>query len=514
MKASLLTLTALMALAEPAWGAMRYAIVVGVNDGDKQEKTLRYAESDAKRIADVLKSVGGFHPEDVILLTDVSAADLRRALIETNARIRTSTDKGMLFIFYSGHGDGDSLHLGGTHLPLSELRDLAVGSSAEARVLVIDSCRSGVLTRVKGGTVGPSFPVDRELPLTASGLAILASSAAGEDAQESDQIGASFFTHYLASALIGAADRNGDGLVTLGEAFSYASERTLAATTTSLAGPQHPTYRLELGGRDDLVLTKLAGLKKGLGLLAFSDAGQYVIQKGDDAGLAVAEVTMAEGPARSVALEEGAYQVTRRAPEYLLQGGFQVSPGGVTNVEMKSMRRVEYARVVRKGGTEVSSALSVYAIGGARGSLFDIGTAWQSGVGVRFDIHELALELRFGAGGATRHNARIDILTNDFSASAVAVRGFDLGPLTLSVGLEAGGLCLLQRFTDGMTPSRRTYGAMVGPIGILEVPLGRFYARLEGEVFTYLLPLGNDVDVVSSRTPVTGRVGAGAGVYF
>src|SRR5262249_24801637 len=148
---ALLSLAALLALAEPAWGATRYAIVVGVNDGDKQEKTLRYAESDAKRVAEVLRTVGGFHPEDIILLTDVSAADLRRALIETNARIRTSTDKGLLFIFYSGHGDGEALHVGGTHLPLNELRDLAVGSSAEARVLVIDSCRSGVLTRVKGG---------------------------------------------------------------------------------------------------------------------------------------------------------------------------------------------------------------------------------------------------------------------------------------------------------------------------------------------------------------------------
>jgi caspase domain-containing protein len=514
---AVIALAALFALAGEARAATRYAIVVGENDGDKQEKVLRYAESDAKRVAEVLRSVGGFHPEDVIVLTDVSAEDVRRALIETNARIRTSGEKSMLFIFYSGHGDSESLHLDGSHLPLAELRDLAVGSPAEARVLVIDSCRSGALTRVKGGTIGPSFPVEKEIPLTAAGLAILASSAAGEDAQESDQIGASFFTHFLVSAFIGAADRNGDGLVTLGEAFNYASERTLAATTTSLAGPQHPTYRLELGGRDDLVLTKLASLKKGLGLLAFSEAGQYVVQQGGESGLAVAEVTMGEGPARSIALEEGDYHVTRRGADYLLQGEFQVLPGGITSVDTRSMRRVEYARVVRKGGTDVSSAFSMYAIAGARGALFDIGTAWQTGVGARLDVQELSLELRLGAGGATRPRNevhRIDIATHDFTLSAVGVRAFDLGPVTLAIGLEVGGLWLAQRFTDNQTPSRNTYGAMVGPIGIVEVPWSRVYLRVEGEVLTYLLPLGNDPEDASKSTPVTGRVGAGVGFYF
>jgi hypothetical protein len=231
-------------------------------------------------------------------------------------------------------------------------------------------------------------------------------------------------------------------------------------------------------------------------------------------GIAIAEVTMNDGPPRGLVLEEGTYQITQRASDHLLQGEFRVTQGSSTPVDSEAMRRVEYARVVRKGGTEVSSVLSAYAIGGARGSLFDIGAAWQTGAGVRLDIQELALELRFGAGGAKRRNVRIDINTNDFSVSAVGLRAFDLGPLTMGIGLEAGGLLLYQRFNDGMTPNRRTYGAMVGPIGTVEVPFDRFYARFEGEVFTYLLPLGNNPDQSSNSTPVTGRVGAGVGFYF
>ena len=75
----------------------------------------------------------------------------------------------------------------------------------------MDSCRAGVVTRVKGGRKGPTFAIDWDQSMDAEGVAILNSSAAGEDAQESDRLRASFFTRFFASALIGAADRNGDG---------------------------------------------------------------------------------------------------------------------------------------------------------------------------------------------------------------------------------------------------------------------------------------------------------------
>ena len=173
-------------------------------------------------------------------------------------------------MYYSGHADGDALHLGGTRLDLVELRDVTAGSSAEARVLVVDSCRSGALTRVKGGRPVPNFEITLDSPPRAQGFAILTSSAAGEDAQESDQLRASIFTHHLISGLLGAADRDHDGRVTIDEAFEYSSERTLAATASSLPGPQHPTYRLEIGGRNDLILSEPGRAARDRGFLAFA----------------------------------------------------------------------------------------------------------------------------------------------------------------------------------------------------------------------------------------------------
>src|SRR4029077_15943935 len=132
---------------------------------DRSEVVLRYAESDARRVATVLRAVGGFFPEDITLLPAVGADDVRRALIALNARLRqTGGNRSMLFVFYSGHADADALHLRGTRLGVQELRDLVAGSPADARVLVVDSCRSGALTRVKGGRPTQPFQVQVEAP--------------------------------------------------------------------------------------------------------------------------------------------------------------------------------------------------------------------------------------------------------------------------------------------------------------------------------------------------------------
>jgi uncharacterized caspase-like protein len=247
------------AIAEPR----RFALLIGQRAGLVDDEPLRFAESDAERVGAVLRELGGFASEDVIILTASTAPQVRRALISLNARLREVSGDSLLFVFYSGHADADALHLEGSLLPMSELRDLVVGSSATARVLVVDACRSGGVTRSKGGHRAAAFAIDVDERLRSKGVAILSSSSEGEDSQESDSLSASFFTHYLVSALRGAADVDVDGRVTLVEAFTFASERTLAATSRTVAGPQHPTYRFDLAGREDLVLTRPVALALG-----------------------------------------------------------------------------------------------------------------------------------------------------------------------------------------------------------------------------------------------------------
>jgi 8-oxo-dGTP pyrophosphatase MutT (NUDIX family) len=78
-----------------------------------------------------------------------------------------------------------------------------------------------------------------------------------ESSQESDRIGASFFTWHLVAGLRGAADEDGDGLVTLSEAYGYTFRETRRSTEDALAGPQHPNYALDLAGQGDFVMTDL-----------------------------------------------------------------------------------------------------------------------------------------------------------------------------------------------------------------------------------------------------------------
>jgi hypothetical protein len=510
--AAILVGTLLTAAASPALAeANRFALVIGANAGDADEVTLRYAESDADRVAGVLRTLGGFAPENVVVLDDQRASEVRRALISLNARVRALSGESLMIVYYSGHADADAIHLGGTRLPMNELRDLVTGSAASARVLVLDACRSGTITRVKGGTRGPAFEIDVGFPVGAEGVAMLSSSAAGESSQESDALGASFFTHALVSALLGAGDTNHDGVVTLGEAYSYAKERTLAATSRTVVGPQHPTFRLDLGGREDLVLTRPGGEHRNIGTLAFARSGIYVVHKGTQEGPVVAELAADDGGGK-IALDAGRYFVTRREPDHLEQGRFDVAVHGTTLVAPEAMARLEYARVVRKGGTVRKVAGSLFADGGVRGELFGLGTAWRTEVGGRVDLRQVSLALRVAFSQSARDNGRLDITTREIDFAVDGLRAFDLGPLTLDVGLEAGAAVFAQAFHDPATPDRASVGPFVGALGQLELPLPhRFYARLEVAGLFYFLHTG---DASGTSSAATYRLGLGLGVAF
>jgi hypothetical protein len=202
----------------------RFAIVVGNNSGVADDGPLQYATADATRVYDVLRDLGGFQPVNMVLLHEESAETLRRTLITVNDRIRAAVSvpgtQAMLVVYYSGHSDADDLHLGGSRFPIAELAQLARGSAASFRLVVLDACRSGSLTRFKGGRIRAPFALPDERQL-GDGVAFLTASSASEDAQESDELRGSFFTHAFVSGLLGAADQDGDGSIALDEAYRY-----------------------------------------------------------------------------------------------------------------------------------------------------------------------------------------------------------------------------------------------------------------------------------------------------
>jgi len=357
----------------------RYAVVIGNNRGAPDEQPLRYAESDAQRFSDLLGDIGGVPRENQVVLRGKSADQVRRALIATNERIRMAprpAADAVLLVYYSGHGDADALHLGDTTLLLRELEALVHGSPAAVRVFVIDSCRSGSITHVKGGRPAPPLVLATAAPLLGEGMIVLTASTLTEDAQESDQLGGSFFTHYLLSGLRGAADANGDRVVTLGEAFGYARDQTIIASSRTLAGTQHPTFHYDLRGRADLPLADL-GNATGHGTLTLpAGATWLVLRTGSSPGV-VGEIA-ADARRRTLSLQPGIYTVRGRARDALLEGTATVTAARDTAVDPDQLERTMYASLVRKGRGESLTGVSGPFVG------YTIQTDIPNGYGLSF----------------------------------------------------------------------------------------------------------------------------------
>lgn len=239
----------------------RLAVVVGSNAGNPGRRPLRFADNDARKVARVLLDLGGVEPDDLLLLEGATTTEVERAFALLTARItalhRAAGTHVVLFFYFSGHSDGVALELGADRLGYGALRRLLAGSGAEVKVAIVDACQSGALLSTKGGAAGPGFHVALADDAFAQGSVFLTSSAGSEYALESAEVQGSYFTHHLVSGLRGAADRSGDGRVTLAEAYQYAFDRTVAATSATAVGPQHPAYDYALSGQGELVLTDL-----------------------------------------------------------------------------------------------------------------------------------------------------------------------------------------------------------------------------------------------------------------
>lgn len=111
--------------------AKRYALLIGANRGLASDGVLRYAVDDAQGVADVLTRLGGVAPNDIVLLREPGANEVRAALSRLH-RLLSLEQPGasMLFVYYSGHADAQGLHLNGT---VFGMRTIAwVASSAVA----------------------------------------------------------------------------------------------------------------------------------------------------------------------------------------------------------------------------------------------------------------------------------------------------------------------------------------------------------------------------------------------
>lgn len=250
----------------PSRVGRRVAIVVGANEPAPGRQALRYSHDDARMLADTLVQVGHFSRTDVRVLLEPRPGDVLTALDTASRELAALPGDSLLLFYYSGHSDGQHVYPHGEKLPLTDLRERLGRSSARVRIAIVDTCRGGSWTRAKGLTVGPPLdPIDL-MNVATEGTALLSSSSGMESAHEAGSIKGSFFTHHLNAGLLGAADTSGDGNVTLQEAFVYARERTVRDSARMAATTQHPSFDMQLRGRQDIVLAQTKSSKSALAI--------------------------------------------------------------------------------------------------------------------------------------------------------------------------------------------------------------------------------------------------------
>jgi hypothetical protein len=473
----------------------RFALLIGNDAGASHEQRLRFAETDAERVYAALRELGGFSPANIVLLRGETMDTVRSTLITLNDRLRERASipgsQTMLFVYYSGHADTQSIHLGNDRLSFEELARLVRGSAAHLRLLVVDACRSGMLTRVKGGRPLPPFALPEPQTQLGEGFALLTASTANEDAQESDELGASFFTHALVSGLRGAADTNADGRISLDEVYRHTYSATLRASSQSAQGTQHPTFQYEVRGREAPVLTTLRTDHPGLAQLSLPEGPAFLLFKQHAQGQVVAELAE-RGRARTLTLPAGRYFVRGRAEDSLLEGDIELPAGKLMLLDTSKLQRVAYARLVRKGGSPARLAQGPLvmatvrsSIAGAHAPCFGGALAWA------LHFRHLSVLPRLDYCRSGFQNAMLEATTDDFGVGLSALHTWDRGALSFAMGLALSTQLGWQRFdTPGHAPARLSVSPYSGLVAMFGAELGAgVNLGLEARAETYLLRL-------------------------
>jgi uncharacterized caspase-like protein/tetratricopeptide (TPR) repeat protein len=228
-----------------------YALVVGISHYQNLPSSaqLNYPEVDAKSIYSTLISAQGgqFPAEHVHLLVGDQAtrAGVLRELEQWLAATTTPNDR--VVIYFAGHGfisdgkgylapyDIDLHNIAGTAIPMDLLGRLT-GSTIKGKwkVLLSDACHSGAITP----ETDPGKLNQFLLNLNESIFSLTASRDRERSFESKDWGGGhGIFTYYVVQGLSGAADANGDGVVTADELAEYVRTNVRAATNAQ----QNPT---------------------------------------------------------------------------------------------------------------------------------------------------------------------------------------------------------------------------------------------------------------------------------
>ncbi|TRU29562.1 MAG: caspase [Microcystis aeruginosa Ma_SC_T_19800800_S464] len=242
----------------------KFALLIGVSEYSEGLRPISSAILDVEAMRRVLEhpDMGAFDQHQVTVLPNPDKGSMEKAVEDLFAN-RQQDD--LVLLYFSGHGlkdqdakfflstrdtgcDQNGNFFRATALPASELQEYIKNSRSKRQIIILDCCFSGAL--VQGMPIKGEFNIQEELG--GKGRAILTSSSPIEYSFESDNNDLSIYTKYLVEGIqTGAADKDGDQLISVNELHEYASERVKEA-----APAMTPKFYLSLEGDETIYLAR------------------------------------------------------------------------------------------------------------------------------------------------------------------------------------------------------------------------------------------------------------------
>ncbi len=302
-----------------AAGSATFALVIGTNGSvDAELEPLRYADDDAARYFDLFRSLGtrtyllSNLDEDTARLHPQAAAEAEAprgreldalvGLLKGNVAIARARGLRTTFYFvYAGHGNVKDnkgyITLEDDRLYGDDVVERILGEvGADDNHLIVDACYSFFLAygRGPGGKRREVAGFAKLQALAQEGeIGLILSTSSAAESHEWEAFQAGVFSHEIRSALYGAADADGDGVVTYQEVASFVSQANATIPNEKYRPKLHARPPAGSGALLDLRSEQRRTLEIGA-----KQAGRYLLEDHDGVRL----VDFHSGPGQAVTL--------------------------------------------------------------------------------------------------------------------------------------------------------------------------------------------------------------------
>ncbi|WP_440936791.1 caspase family protein [Candidatus Pelagibacter sp.] len=243
------------------------ALIVGITNY-KNIPLAIYADNDAKMFSDFAYRSLGVSRDKIKLLVNETANFVEiKKTIKRWLQNEIKSGETDVYLFFAGHGlvsdnqkdlyllpyDGEPSLLDDTSIKRSELFSIISESNPKSVTAFLDTCYSG-LTRENKMLIASARPLkivaeENAIPIN---INLITAAANNEIANGLEAAEHGMFSYYLMEGLSGNADSDNDKNITLGELYSYLSEK-VKDKSSKLGRQQNP----QLSGDKDKVLVSL-----------------------------------------------------------------------------------------------------------------------------------------------------------------------------------------------------------------------------------------------------------------